>query len=189
MEPIKTLERATAEFERRLRAITPAQWSDPSPCEGWTVRVLVNHVVSGNRMAVLRLEGSSRDQAIAALKGDLLGDDPVQAFRRGSDEQIAAFERPGALQRTCETPVGDLSGAQLLGFRIGDLTIHAWDLARAIGGDEELDADVVREVWQAMSPMASFIGQTGFFGSGPSGQMRDDAPLQVRLLDLAGRRP
>jgi hypothetical protein len=27
------------------------------------------------------------------------------------------------------------------------------------------------------------------FGAGPSGTVADDAPLQVQLLDLTGRRP
>ena len=40
-----------------------------------------------------------------------------------------------------------------------------------------------------MSPMAGFIGKSGFFGSGPSGEVGEDAPLQSRLLDLSGRRP
>jgi hypothetical protein len=40
-----------------------------------------------------------------------------------------------------------------------------------------------------MQPMAPFIGQTGVFGSGPSGDVAADAPLQQRLLDFTGRRP
>ena len=36
--------------------------------------------------------------------------------------------------------MGDLPGAEILGFRIGDITVHAWDLARALGVDEALDA-------------------------------------------------
>jgi hypothetical protein len=33
------------------------------------------------------------------------------------------------------------------------------------------------------------IPATGVFGSGPSGTLGPDAPLQDRLLDLSGRRP
>jgi hypothetical protein len=36
--------------------------------------------------------------------------------------------------------------------------------------------------------MAPFIGEVGMFGTGPSGFFNDDAPLQLRLLDLTGRR-
>ena len=51
----------------------------------------------------------------------------------------------------------DMPGAQPLGFRIGGLTLHAWDLARAVGGEETLDADLVEAVWAQLSPMTPFI--------------------------------
>ena len=35
----------------------------------------------------------------------------------------------------------DMSGDQLLGFRIVDMTMHAWDLSRSLGLDESLDAE------------------------------------------------
>jgi len=39
-----------------------------------------------------------------------------------------------------------------------------------------------------MEPMAPFIGTIGLFGTGPSGQVDESAPAQMRLLDLSGRR-
>ena len=92
-------------------------------------------------------------------------------------------------ERVCQHPAGDMPGAQLRNFRIGDLLVHQWDLARATGGDEALDADVVQLVWDDISPMAPVIAQLGVFGDGPSGTVPADAPLHVRLLDLMGRRP
>jgi hypothetical protein len=71
----------------------------------------------------------------------------------------------------------------------GDALLHAWDLARAISADEHLAPELVHEVWAGMSPMAGFIGKSGFFGSGPSGEVGEDAAPQDRLFDLSGRRP
>jgi hypothetical protein len=90
--------------------------------------------------------------------------------------------------RIVHHPAMDMPGAQLLGFRIGGLTLHTWDLARGCGGDETLDSELVEAVWALLSPMAPFIAQTGVFGLGPGGEVGQDAPLQVRLLDLSGRR-
>jgi hypothetical protein len=33
------------------------------------------------------------------------------------------------------------------------------------------------------------IGQIGVFGDGPSGDVGEESELQLRLLDLTGRRP
>jgi len=135
------------------------------------------------------LAGASREEGLAVFTADLLGDDPLAAYRASADAAEAAFEVPGAMEAICHHPVADLPGAQILAFRIGDLTIHAWDLARAIGADEHLDPDVVENVWESLQPMAPVIGTIGVFGAGPSGTVPESAPVQTRLLDLVGRRP
>jgi uncharacterized protein (TIGR03086 family) len=113
----------------------------------------------------------------------------VRAFVDSADAQAAAFARPGALDATCHTAAGAVPGRQLLTFRTCDLTVHAWDLARAVGADEALDDELVQWVYAAMAPSAEHLGRTGWYGDGPSASLTADAPLQHRLLDLTGRRP
>jgi len=84
---------------------------------------------------------------------------------------------------------GDIPAEVFLGFRTTDNLLHAWDLARAIGGDETLDPHVVAVAWAALEPMTPIIATVGAFGTGPSGTVDAAAPLQTRLLDLSGRRP
>jgi len=62
-------------------------------------------------------------------------------------------------------------------------------LARAIGADETLSPGLVGALWDAFAPIADFIKLAGVYGEGPSGDVPDDAPLQLRLLDVSGRRP
>jgi uncharacterized protein (TIGR03086 family) len=189
MEPMVAYRRARTEFDRRLALIGPADWSRPTPCTGWSVRDLVSHVVGGNTMTAKVLAGASRDEGLAVFAADLLGDDPLGAYAASAEAAEAAFEAPGALEAICHHPAADLPGAQILGFRIGDLAVHAWDLARSLGGDEQLDAELVAYVWGSLQPMAPIIATIGVFGTGPSGAVPESAPLQTRLLDLVGRRP
>jgi len=190
MEPLDILALARSEFARRLQAVTPDDWQRPTPCADWTVRDLVVHVVGGDRMSAALVRGASREEATAIRKTVDLGDDAVAAFDAEADQLAAAFAEPGAFERMCPHPSGMfINGAQLFGFRVGDYALHGWDLARAIGADETLDDAVVQAIWTALQPMAPVIGNSGVFGTGPSGQVGDDAPLQTRLLDLTGRRP
>jgi uncharacterized protein (TIGR03086 family) len=154
------------------------------------VRDLVLHVVSGDRMSAALVHGATREEATAVRKTVDIGGDALAAFNAEADLLAAAFAEPGAFDRSCAHPSGrDIPGAQLLGFRIGDYAVHGWDLARAIGADETLDEVVLQAIWTALQPMAPVIGSSGVFGTGPSGQLAEDAPLQLRLLDLTGRRP
>ncbi len=93
------------------------------------------------------------------------------------------------MERTVHHFIGDIPGAQLLGVRTGDLAVHSWDLARALGLDEQLDPALAASVWAGLAPVAPFLGQSGMFGEGQSGTLPEDASDQARLLDATGRRP
>jgi uncharacterized protein (TIGR03086 family) len=72
-------------------------------------------------------------------------------------------------------------------FVTGDVLIHTWDLARATGLDETLDADVVHTMLIAMEPLDEMLRESGQFGP------RVDAPAgaddQTRLIAFTGRTP
>jgi uncharacterized protein (TIGR03086 family) len=188
MDQLDVLDRGGAQFARVLGAVTPQDWASPTPCEGWTVRDLVVHVVGGTVMSVALLRGATSEEAYALLRTDVLGDEPLDTFRAAHDELSATFRKTD-LEMTVHHMVGDIPASLLLGFRIGDLTLHSWDLARAIQADETLDPVLVQAVWDAVAPLGEGISQTGVFGDGPSGDVADDAALHVRLLDFTGRRP
>jgi uncharacterized protein (TIGR03086 family) len=188
MDQLQELETATEAFGRRLRAAPDDGWDAVTPCDGWTARDLVQHVCWGSRMSALVLGGATRDEAVAVPAADL-GDDLVGAYQRPADEQLAAFRQPGALDRVVQHPVMDMPGSMLRVLRVAELTLHAWDLARATGGDEELPPALVGSLWGQLEPIGPLLAGSGMYGEGPSGSLGDGAPLQARLLDLSGRRP
>ena len=59
------------------------------------------------------------------------------------------------MSRTVHLSFGDVTGEEYARQLVADLLIHGWDLARAIGADETLDADLVDEV------AAWFVGVGG----------------------------
>jgi uncharacterized protein (TIGR03086 family) len=188
VEVLAALTLATAEFERRLALVTPSRWQDPTPCEEWTVRDIADHITGGNRFAVLILGGASVDDAMRQVRSGNFSDDPMTAFHDSASAQIDAFSRPGAMVDLCHHPVGQIPGQQFAGLRVGDLVVHAWDIARAVGADENLDEELVREAFTVYEPMAEGFLDSGAFGSGPR-FAADDLSPQSRLLHLLGRRP
>ncbi len=189
VKPLDALDAATAAFEARLVAVRPDQWGLPTPCEGWTVKDLADHVLGGNRFSPVLLAGGTAAEALGvARSGDFSGD-PVDSYRGSVAEQRTAFAAPGALEVRVNHPMGTVSGKRFAGMRTFDLLVHTWDLARATGGDEALPVDLVAGMLVLMEPVADALGGSGAFGQGRSGALPDDATAQHRLLDLSGRRP
>lgn len=189
MDPFVALDRAAAEFTARLQLLTDPDWPRPTPCTELDVRALCGHVVGGNLMAARLFAGADAAASLDGLRTDVLGDRPAEAFDASQHALVDAAHVPGALDGIVHHPMGDIPATRLLEFRITDLALHAWDLARAIGAPEALAPELVELLWAQISPMAPMIDQIGIFGTGPSGTVGEDAPLQTRLLDLTGRRP
>lgn len=187
IEPLAALAIACAEMERRLRLVSADQWDGPTPCDEWDVRALVNHVVGANRRYVMLLAGATAAEVDTTRAVDHIGDDAVAAFRSTSADLSAAFAVAGALDRVCRHPVGDRTGAELLEMRILDVAVHAWDLARALGDDEELDPVLVDHLLAATIDLDA-SRRSGSFAD-PAGAVPADAPSLVRLLHRCGRLP
>lgn len=188
VEPLEALTRATAGYQQRLAAVGADQWDQQSVCVGWTVKDVADHVLGGNRFAAALAGGASPDEALTQALTASFDGDPIVRFVESASSQLEAFERPGALAATVSHPQGDISGRTFLYYRVGDLLLHGWDVARSTGGNEQLDDDLVPDVWREYQPLLSAATENGAFGKGPSGDVSDDAPLALRLLDVTGRR-
>jgi uncharacterized protein (TIGR03086 family) len=115
------------------------QLGDPTPCTEWSVRALINHVVTGNLFFVHLATGSPPP----GRGSDHLGDDPVAAFRDSVRAVSAAFEADGFLDRVMHAPFGEASGRMLIDMRRNELTVHGWDVAKATGQSTDLDRELV----------------------------------------------
>ena len=176
--------RSLDEFDQRVRVITDDQWGDPTPCTEWNVRDLVNHVVGEDLWAPLLLEGMTLEEVGGRFDGDVLGDDPVARWTRARDGAVRAIE--GWTGRPVHTSMGQIAAEEYVEQLFTDHLIHAWDLARGIGADEELDPELVGECYRRSLPHTQLIRASGVFGTQvvpPAG-----ADPQTRLLALYGRR-
>ena len=187
IDEIALLSRATAEFADRLRLVSADDRDQPTPCDGWDVRALVNHVVGANRRHRMLLHGACAPAAAATRTVDHLGADPLGVFAATAAELAAAFAEQGALDRTVHHPNGDRTGADLAGTRVLDLTVHAWDLARAIGAHENLQPVLVEYLLALLPKIRGGLAARRLLTTGARNTA--DLPPQTRLLRLLDRQP
>ncbi|MDF9813753.1 TIGR03086 family metal-binding protein [Streptomyces sp. SPB162] len=187
---------AGAGFERVLRDVRPEQWAWPTPCTGWDVHLLTNHMTRGNLSYMRLLHGGTAADFLRLRDADALGTDPIDAYTRSVQECAAAFSRPCALRQVLDYPLGRVTGAQALAVRTTDSTIHTWDLARATGADETLDPGLVawiddhlEEIYAGLPETPTAPDTTHRFFAAPDTTPAPDASRRNRLLHRMGRTP
>jgi uncharacterized protein (TIGR03086 family) len=185
-ELIMLFQRAAEGFGGHVHAIVEGQWHDPTPCTDWDVRVLVNHVTVEQLWVPPLVQGSTVAEVGDRFDGDQLGEDPVATWDAAVQASSAAFGGAGALDGTVLLSSGDKATAEYCWEMTTDALIHSWDLARGIGADEALDAELVELVYERTLPVAEHLQETGLFA--PPVPVPDDAPLQTKLLAIFGRR-
>jgi uncharacterized protein (TIGR03086 family) len=186
MTDIAALHRSSLEATRAVvAAIEPDQLECPTPCAGWDVRTLLNHVISGNFWAAELAAGKTIAEVGDRLDGDVLGGDPLDAYDRSAKAAAVAFEAPGALEAPCAVSYGPVPGAVYAGHRFIDVLVHGWDLARATGQDTTLDPALVDGCLEVALPQQDMLTGSGMFGA--SRDLGPGAAPQARLLALMGR--
>ncbi|MBM3658834.1 MAG: TIGR03086 family protein [Actinobacteria bacterium] len=117
MDLIAALDEAGNEFGRLVDGTRPEQLGDETPCTEFTVRDLVNHLVGGATMFAIAFEqGSVPDDELAAIMGDMVGDDPSAAYATASARVQAAYHAPGALDGMVTMPFGEMPREAALGI-------------------------------------------------------------------------
>jgi uncharacterized protein (TIGR03086 family) len=173
---------AAGGFGKRLRRVRAGDWARPTPCAEWDVRMLVNHMVRGNLSYTALIRGATAADFLRMRDADALGDDPPAAYQASTKECAAAFDGPP--DRMVDYPLGTITAAQALAIRTADTVVHTWDLARAIGADEVLDADLVRWLDADLDVVYAGLDVTRHFAA-PRGTA--GASPQERVLHRLGR--
>ena len=172
--------RVADRFSSVVDTVPEGSWNASSPCEGWTAREVVGHVVESQHGFLARFD----------LAPPLEGDDPVQQWPAVRDAVQAALDDPGTAATEYDGMFGRTTLAETVDqFMAADLVVHAWDIARATGLDdmEEIPADEVELLDARLRPMGDALRGPGVFG--PEVPVPDDASPHERLLGFLGRQP
>ncbi len=167
-------------FGAVVDSLTPTDWGDASPCEGWAASDVLDHVMSTQR-DFLAQHGVDAGSSIAATV------DPAQAWHAHdrhlrellADPAVADLEYDGVFGRST-------IGVAITTFYGFDLIVHRWDLAQAAGHDEILDAAELDTIERSADGFGEHL-----YGEGvckPAVDVPDGAERQAKVLARLGRR-
>ena len=194
-DPITIFEKASLRVQEIMAEIRQDQGHDATPCTEWNVLDVMNHIIGGAEVLAGSLEGNIPEgvggvSPVSSYSGEEDVSKLAEAYADESARVLTAANQPGAMEAV--TPGGMMTVPQFLIAMATDHIIHGWDLARATGQDDALDADVVQVAYAMMSSPegAGFVEmgrQMGFVG--PAVSVADDARLQDKLVAHMGRQP
>jgi uncharacterized protein (TIGR03086 family) len=167
-------------FDAAVRAVAPDQWDTQSPCDQWTARDVVTHIVQNHRGVIANVRGGE-SQPVGP------DEDLQQAWQQATLALEEITGDPEAIAREVDGPTGPMPAGQIIGqFVCMDVLVHTWDLARTIGADERLDEGAVGRAYEALKPLDAMIRQPNVFG--PKLEPPREADLQTEFLYFLGRR-
>jgi uncharacterized protein (TIGR03086 family) len=174
--------KVAGQFTQRAKSVPDTAWDNPAPCEGWVARDVVRHIVEWMPAFFL----SNAD--IEFPQAPSVDEDPVGAWTVVNDALQGALDDPETAAHEFDMRVGRYTVENAIAtFCLGDILVHTWDLARATGLDESLDADEVHLMVEAMEPIDDLLRQSGQYG--PRVDVPGGADEQTKLIAFTGRRP
>lgn len=168
---------------RQIRPFTETvaivtDWEAASPCEGWSARDVLEHVI-GTQRDVL----SDHGHPLAPISAE----EPTQRWAEHAAAMDRVIEDDALIGTVFDGFFGPTTiGETLLRFYGFDLLVHRWDLARSQGEDVEFTAEELVEMEDAIDGYGDAAYLPGIFA--PALEVGADASTQQRVLARTGRR-
>ncbi|MFI5496919.1 TIGR03086 family metal-binding protein [Actinoplanes sp. NPDC051859] len=178
---------------RRIRGllfgITDKHLTAPTPCPGWSVGDLLDHLMG---------LGWAFAQAANKTGAPGNGEPPPQPSAANLSPQwrsqlpvvledlAAAWKQPAAWEGTAQAGGVTMPAAAMGAVAIDELVMHGWDLAKATGQEYAVDPRILEHLIEFLS-QGPTEGTPGLFG--PRVPTEDEATLLDQAVALAGRDP
>ena len=168
-------------FTDRVRGVS--DWDAPAPVQGWVARDVVRHLVE---WFPAFLKGGT---GITLPQGPTVDEDPVGAWTSHADAVQALLDDPATETKVLSNPhTGDVPLPQAVDqFYTGDVFMHTWDLARATGQPDRLDAEFANQMFSGMEQFDEMLRTSGQYG--PRVAVPESADITDKLMGFVGRDP
>jgi uncharacterized protein (TIGR03086 family) len=143
-----------------------------TPCSGWSVSALIDHLVNAPAQFAILMRGGEPDWAAAPPH---VGADREQRFRAAGADLVQAWRA-----------AGDGGQQSPLDWQLAELAVHTWDLATALGEPTtELDREVAEHGLAFMRSGLTDDNRGAAFG--PEQPAPAGADAYTRIAAFAGR--
>jgi uncharacterized protein (TIGR03086 family) len=188
--------RSVAGLRPVVDRVTPADLDRPTPCAGWDLRVLLEHMTGQDRgfAAAVRAARAGDEVDVSAFAPHPLGPSPAATLADGLDEVVAAFAAAAdglvlLPEFGSRLPVPIVAQMHLI-----DTLVHGWDVAATLGVKDDYVTQLDAEVVAAALAMSEQIPDdehretpgAAFAHALPAPQ---DADVWTGVLTLLGRDP
>jgi len=184
-DPRPLLTSAMDQAGELIADVRPEQSSLPTPCDDYDVGRLIGHLQAVVRRVGVVLSG----QPFWSVPREVDSTDWVADWAAGRAATEAVLADDACLTREVTVPWGTVDGASAAASYIGELSVHAWDLAAALGRTAELDdrlATAALPAYMAKVPAEPRGPEIPF---GPVVEVGEDASPYERLVAWTGRDP
>lgn len=172
-DSVRVLTLALDQASAVLDHVRPDELLNPTPCEGWNVSALADHLVATPARFLAMMRGEEFDWSAPAPH---LEHGWGTEFRQHANALVSAWHH---LEGDETTPAS---------WQVAELAVHTWDLSVAIGLPvDRLDTEVADTGLGFMRASLSAAGRGHVFG--PEQPAPPDAGPYAQLAAFAGRVP
>ena len=177
---------AAAEFLRIAGAVPDL--TAPTPCAGYDVRGLLNHLLYWGPWLIA---AGRREDPPAPAVGEAEAALVTSGWRADLEKQtetlVSVFETPAAWTGTTSLGSAPMPSAVVGAMVLGEFVLHGWDLARALDLPVTWDDEVLLALYSEIARNAEQGRAMGVYGA--EVPVPPDAPPLARALGLSGRDP
>jgi len=173
-------EQACAPLTAVLDAVPAHHWSEPSPCQGWSARDVLRHMIDTQREFLT-------GQRIDLGEPPDIEADPAAAWRAHARRVVEAIADDAVPAIAYDGHFGPTTvGATLERFYMWDMLVHRWDIAYAVGADTGFTDAELDQIDRGAAGFGQSLHMDGVCK--PALEPPADADRTVRLLARLGRK-
>ena len=122
-----------------IASVEPSQLGNATPCDEFTVKELVEHIV----LVMRRVAAIGEGNHWSTIDEEAVDSGWHDQYRTAAHAVMEAWTDATKLDNVFEVPWGEIPGGPLFFAYTGELAVHGWDLAQATGQDFSIDDEVL----------------------------------------------